>query len=571
MKGAVCAEQALCAVCLFIVLVAIIDHLRGASQRGAWREHRATVALLVVAGAVRLAMPRAFIHANFHGYGLVEAILAFPEPAHYRAEYGQGSFMALGALATALGGGWRSVVLANVLFGTALLSSMALLAHRIAGPFAATATAAAGAMLTPLVRVAASEDAHNVASLLAVVALLAAAPSAAAPSAPSLLRSRVIVILAATLGAVYSRQSWFFLPLIIAGLTFAEWRPPRLAQPRVLSVVAVVVLLLVPRGVSLATTNDQGSVAYLFSALFTGSVPIWLRYHPLFRLDLAPCLLVFGLVGVAWTLRARQSLGIWVAIGAVTAFASSLVVSANPSYGVAYGFRLPLFTLLLPLTGAGCAAMLAAVRRRAPALASSSAIAAILALFLWPAPGLVREARLRDPQDQEYAIIARRAATLPRGATLLFPRAEGREPPSYSVPQSALGDAGVATQLGVLAGPTQSDLFVFEGLSCYAYSLSERTGLLPSRLVEEFVGRRDSKGRTLVDLLWTTESEAFTLFGERPPEGRRQECARAVPPGSTFEEWGRVDVARRRDLPFVYFSETSIGVGVWRAPRAAAP
>jgi hypothetical protein len=542
-----------------------VDHLRRASRGGSWRAHRATVAFLVVAGAVRLAMPRAFLHANFHGYGLVEAILAFPEPAHYRAEFGQGSFMALGAVATALGDGWHSVVLANVLFGTALLSSMALLAHRIAGPLAATATAAAGAALTPLVRVAASEDAHNVASLLAVVGVLAAAPSV-----PALSRSRVIVLLAATLGAVYSRQSWFFLPLIVAGLTFAAWRPPRLAQPRVLLVVAVAVLLLVPRGVSLATTNDSGSVAYLFSGVFSGSVLVWLRYHPLFRVDLA-CVLVLGLAGAAWAVRARQSLGIWVALGAAAAFASSLVVSANPSDGIAYGFRLPLLTLLLPLTGAGCAAMLAAVRRRAPALASSAATAATLALFLWPVPELVREARLRDPQDQEYAIIARHAGALPRGATLLFPRAEGREPPSYSVPASALGDTGVATPFGVPVGATPGDLFVFEGLSCRAYSLSERTGLLPSQLVEQFVARRDSQGRTLVDLLWTTDSEAFAYFGERPPEGRRQECARAVPPGSTFEEWGRVDVARRRDLPFVYFSETSIPVGVWKAPRVDGP
>jgi len=569
MRVALWAEQALCAACLFVVLVAVVDHLRHSVTGLRVRAHRATIALLVVGGAIRFAMPPAFIHANFHGYGLVEAILAFPEPAHYRAEYGQGSFMAMGALASALGGGWRGVVLANVLFGTALLGGMALLAHRIAGPFAATATAAAGATFLPLVRVAASEDAHGVASLLAIVAVLAATPPPL--QGPSLSRSRVVVIVAGTLGALYARQSWFFLPIIIGGLTFAAWRPPRLAEPRVLFVVGVVVLLLVPRAVSLATTNDRGSVAYLSSAIFSRDVLVFLRFHPLFRLDLGPGVLLFGAIGAAWAVHARQRLGVWVAIGAAVAFVSSLVVSANPGYGIAYGFRLPLFSFLLPLTGVGCAATLAEVRRRAPTLASPSVTALGLALFLWPVPALVREARLRDPQDQEYAIIAAHSATLPRGATLLFPKAQGLEPPSYSIPWSAFGDASVDARFDLPAGETPTDLLVFEGLSCYAYSLSEQTGLPPARLTEAFVGRRDGEGRTLVELLWNTDSGAFALFGARAPEGRRQECLRAVPSGSTFEEWGRVRVAQRRDLPFIYFSETSIPVGVWKSSRVAGP
>src|SRR5438132_7281928 len=85
-------------------------------------------ALVALAAAVRLATAPSFVHSDLQGYALIESILDFPAPSTFRADYGQATFLVLGALARLLHAGWRGIAAINCVANVGILIAAAWLA-----------------------------------------------------------------------------------------------------------------------------------------------------------------------------------------------------------------------------------------------------------------------------------------------------------------------------------------------------------------------------------------------------------------------------------------------------------
>ena len=571
----------LCAACLVVLVVVAQRALaRRKVRQGFTRQHWPVfVALPAAALIVRLVFPPAFIHANCHGYGILEAILGFPSPSSYRGSFGQGSFLVLGLVENLFGGGWRTVTVTNSVANVGILVCAGILAYRAKGAFAASAAIAAGVFLPVFVRTAASEDAHNVACLFGMVALVAA----------DTIRRRkrwdVEVLLwfgASTALAFYSRQTMAYWPFV-AGALAASGRPWRSQEKRsrwaCVAPFLLLGLLLLP---GIATTGSAGrdsfSVTLLLFSLFAGfTEPSFLfsPIHPLFRLgESLPVLLLAGIAAVA-VVRRPSATPVALLAGAAIAWLATIGLSMHPGYGVEYGFRLPLFSLLLPIVGIGADE----VRRLAARIGRngrwlSSGVAALLlgGLLLWPVTALRGVAEAADVQNQEYQLIRENLPTLTGPATLHVPVSDNeRAPscaPSVGLLRRFLSEDVLLVHDGENDGgerpSSAGPVYVYNGVHCSTYSLVETVGEDAETLFE---GRSDrartvDSYATVVDWFWSDPDRIFEMFGVRPPTGGRDVCRATVPEGARFDQWGEVIVSRH-ELPHVYYTRPRIPIGVW--------
>ena len=553
------------------LLVCSVEYLR---VEGGPRRHRGALwagSLLLLALAVRLAVPPAFVHSNFHGYGLVVSIDAFPEPAVTRAYFGQTSFVVLGALARLAEDPWRAVVVANVVAAVIGLGLLGWLAARAGGPVAGAAVLALGLLHPGLIRVAASEDAHNVGLLFGALALVGAdaARRAERPAWPLLGLTAAACVL-----AVYGRHTFHIWPVVTLALLLPAGRIRHLLRSRsFLVVLGLAAVACLPRLAELMV-HPKDSASYRALALFSG---LWtdgrfLLRHPFLRLDESALLTPLALLGLisGWHGAAARTVRV-LAVAVAVLVVMTLGFSVHPSYNEEYAFRLPLLGLWLVLAGVGAANAVRWLRARHLSRVTGAwgAAAGVAVLAASPGAGLARILADPDPQQQEVTLVQLHARRLGPGCTAFYPRTAGPYPVSgYRIPMFAFEVAGWRAS-DTLPDEPPPGSYVFQGLGCFAWSLFEIGRFTSiSALLDALEALPAGALADLSADLWDDPAAVAARFGWPPPDGMRPECRRAAERGGTFIPFGEVRVARQQ-LPHVFFTRRRVPVGVWKLPDPA--
>jgi hypothetical protein len=504
------------------------------------------VALLLRCGLVR----PTFIHANFHAGALLDSVLRFPREASHRSQYGQFGFLTLGALAALFGRSFETVCAANQVFGALTLVALGALARRcvdVRGWMAAATTAAVALLHPGLLRVAASEDAHNLALLLGVVALLAMDVHLVTRQRWALVAATCALVL-----MVNTRQTlYLFVPLIYL-LALCRRRARELLQPTFLASTLVVVAASAYRvGATVGDSGDRVTLEALPVVLSTPSlVGMMLRFHPLLDVGrFGPAGTALVAVGLWRCLRragVTRALGLWFLVIFVTTLPFGL-----PTPGVEFGFRMPAFGLAAVVAGVGGAWIFDAVLRRTTKVSAvwTAAAGALGGIALLPVvtPSW-SSVRTVAADFEEYQFIRDVAPSLPRDVVIA--RLPAQEPmPSYSMTESAVAGAGLHYRIVDVQRLTLADfgrpVLFLAGVQCWGYSLAERAGVdvhspgAVAELLRRFgpllLGREP----------WTS--------GPIPPPGPRPECAalmeRASPVGP------RALKHPTQDVPFVIYRE----------------
>lgn len=471
------AEQLFDAALVVAFLVAVLVALRNGRRRGVAphgaRLAVATIALAAGALAARLALTQpTFLHANFRGAPLVDQILVFPQAADSLGHYGQLSFLVLGAWAklaawTKLGApSLETVAAANQTFAAITLGLAGWVTARWTGrAWCAPLVVVVGALQPALVRVAASEDAHNLAVLFGWAALLAMDVYATARD-----RAALAAAVMATALMVLTRQTLYLWAFAVVGMAVARggWAILRRLEMRI---ATALVLLAVAIRVGTTFSGEPTQVvlpAVMFSSF--GMMLDLLRYHPI--LDIARYALLLlplellGIVAIARSSPVRR--GYFVFLGAV--FALTLPFGF-PEPGVECSFRLPVMTLVLVAAGAG-----AEVLFRAGWTGRALLLAAAASPVALPTWGMLRA---RSPQLAEYLYLRDAVRLLPE--RFVFVDILPHEPmPSYRVPDHALrrGHDVWRFELDRISAVDRTGpVFFLAGVQCRAWSAAELAGL----------------------------------------------------------------------------------------------
>jgi hypothetical protein len=553
-------DAAVCYACMLALSVATVRS-RDTVRRGLatpFGHVLATAAAMAL--AVRALAPPAIIHAGLHGYSLLDSIVAWPKVEVYKPGYGHASFVTLGLACRLLGfldDGLRETAMANAAFGTGILLAASLLAFRSAGALAGYATMAAGILHPLFVRTAASEDAHVVACFYGMVALVAADE---ARRAKAFTYTRLLVLVGAGLLAFYGRQSMFFWPVLL-GLVAGWGRFRELAsRSSTWLVLGIVGLAAVPKMLILADGAEEsyGLMLMLTIPLLTPSA---MARHPLFR-PMESGALLLALVGVIPILaKRRDPTLVALAGGAVFAFATSYAMSVQPGYGLEYGFRLPLFSLLLPLAGVGAARIVESVHGFVdglPAIAMAIAPTALFVLCAYPAPALLRVLARPSPLAQEYRLVAAGTRALQGDVPVNI-----RSPVAASelkVPHSAFAPAVQVIEAPV--DPAIRTGYAYQGLGCFCYPIKELVDPAGPTFNARAFKMSISDIRAFSKALWDDPAAAIHQLGGSPPTEMRPECTAAFHRARRFIPWGEVEVGRQEPLDR-YLVQQRIPIGVW--------
>ena len=525
---------------------------------------------LVVAFIVRAWLPPDFIHANLHGYDLLEDVLRFPAPGGYRPTQGQGVPAVAGLLCWLTGGGWRTFTLINSLANVGTVATTAILARRLGGDWAARFVLAMGATFPLLVRVAASEDGHNLACLFASIGLVLA-DSARTETTPRL--GRLVAVGSSLILAVESRQS--LLPWCVVILAVVAQRPVGvwLRRPAVWSAMALSTLALVPKvSFLLADGSDVRQALLLVQSVVLVISPVTWTHHSLFLPETALFLWGGAVLGAWRAWRARDRLGLTLAIAIQFWFLGTIAMSWHPSAGVE-AFRLPLLVLLLPLSGSGMAGLLESAGRRWALNARRVGLLGLSVMVIVTASPiglLVAMAKTREPQTQEYEVISTHASSLPHDATILVSPMPSDGAMHYVPPYSAFGRDYKHVETwpghpGLSSGPR----YFYQGLDCFLHPLTTLLGTDVQRLIARIKALDLTQLLDLHRLIWDDPAGAIALWGGNIPKGMRPECAAIIAEvrGAVFEPWGEVHVSRH-ELPHWFAAQMVIPIGVWRLPEA---
>lgn len=474
-------------------------------------------ALTIVACALALAVrvwlaPPVLLHANFHGAALVDSILEWPAPAAHRAEYGQGSFFVLGALARLFGGGFRTIAWINQVLAVATLALLGVYAARLSGrPRAAWVAVALGALHPGLARVAASEDAHTLATFLGALALIGLDLGGVGSDPGHRGRVPALVLGAsAALLMIWTRQTLYPWALVVVALVLARVKPNERRRPDLLLALGVVVVGLVVRVASTSAHPTDSLTLQMLPIILATNPGVLLDGHPLL---MAPGALLAGAVGLVLLRRERG--GYVLAAGALGLVAITLPF-AMPTTGVVLTFRLPAVAFWIVPAAA--------------ALARSSRSLWLTSLAMLP----ITFAPFGETTagTEEMRVLPALARELPSDAVIVT--LPTREPmPSYHLPRFAL-PPGIDVER---AGETRHDptrpRFFLAGVQCHAWSIVE---LMPGESIATYLDAAMT-GRVL-----------------EVPSGGREECRGHVPSRT-------VSVRAPAEPPFAYFDGSWVPVG----------
>lgn len=557
-------EQFVVASCLLLVIVSAGVRAARLRRTGTLRLRGQPLVfwgLLALGLAARLAVEPALLHTNFHGYGVLENALAFPRAGTFRASYGQTSFFIQGLVSAVTGGSVEALIAIDALANVFIVAVGASLAGRIAGPTARDVTAAAGVLLPLLVRVGASEDAHNLAVAFGMTAFLWADTYRRAGG--STWADGAGIVAAAVLAALGRQSLFLWAPLVLAGAFAGRWRA-LYRRPGVLVAVAAFLGLVAPHLVvmSYEEGDSVSYLAYLIGPLFLLEWTVLLN-HPLFWIEGTWVLLLFLAAYVVMFRLRGDAAEVLLAAWAAVMFLATFAVSAAPLWNDGLYQRLSLFALLLPLAGVGAARAAARLGARfRPAVGN---VAVLLAL-VGPVAGYAALYDEPDPVYAEYRLLRARAPELAPGV-VRFPSYRGREP-SYRIPPGLFEHGPVRAAVAGRPAPALGREYFLEGLACYAWAPEELCHLPASDDWDELRKRVGLEGLSQLPALaaelvrdpigWMARQ------GCELPRGPRPECVEWMTGRSV--RWGEVRVVRQQ-IPVVYYSAEVVPIRVWMVDR----
>jgi len=490
------------------------------------------------------------IHADVVAPELVDCVLQFPAACTTRgASYGQYGFLVLGALTRPFGNDLHALFRAMAIVGALDVALLAVLAARLSGsPYGALVAVAAAGTNPVLMRVAGSEDMHDVALLVGLVALVAMDVFAVTRrSAPLVAAALALCLL------VHTRQT--FLAFLPCAFLLAVARGGRNVPTcrRFWAAALVVVAVLLTR---IAATAASGGLAGQMTAILGQPVllPSILRHHALLdvaRFGLLPAATV---AAVIWACFAGR-----VARATALAFALNFVVTypcGMPSPGVELAQRLPVVafgTLLVAMAGA------ALVTSRTSAAARGAAAAGVaIALTVAPPffPGW-RMLAVQTPIHQEYLAVEAAAAALPPAFALVdVPTTETtmHASPRYAGLLARLGKQVRVVPVDEIAAAPVPRLFL-EDIDCWAYSFHELTGVW-----------NDAPEAGMRQLRWDRVLFDRQPSPLRPPAGLRPECRPFV--GTPIGP-GRVITDPPDDPPFLFYAARAVLIQFHQVPVPA--
>ncbi len=548
-------EQSLLLAAALGLLILALWALRGLSLSAEQRRAATVVAGLCAAvlGLRYAATQPSFIHANLHGSALTESILDFPRRSSTRDTYGQFSFLTLGMIAAAFGRRFEVIAAANQLFSVAALGLLSWLAARLARASAAALwVIAVGGLHVAVVRVGASEDAHNLAMLLGAVALVAADLYAERPRWSTLALMTLALVL-----MIHTRQTLYVLVPFVYLLLSARQSWRILLAPAPLASVALVAAALLWRIIG-TVSQDSERTSFIVMAIITrtpGALAALLRHHPLLDLvRFGPLLPLLLLVGLWVTFRRRGSTRV-MAWAWLACFLISLPTGWHTP-GVELSFRLPSVMLGALLVGVGGAWIFTWAR--------PLWLRVVLLSSVMVTPRLLPEwAELgRESTDfQEYKHLRAQLPLLPRALELERP-ARRASRPSLAPPDTMLRRAGIRVVV-VDAGKPSTGLtrLIIPGIRCWGYGMAELVGF----------GERSPNSVTTDELrAWLPTLFDGILDGVVVVPGERPECQALLQGATPVGAAGQI-VDAPQDIPFVVYGRGPIPLQLYLQPATMQP
>jgi len=502
------------------------------------------VVLFVVSMVVgAFAVQPTLVHADVVAPELVDCVLQSPRPCTTRgAPYGQYGFLVLGTLTRAFGNDLPAVFRAMRIIGALNVALLAVLAGRLSGsPYGALLAVAVSGTNPIFMRVAGSEDIHNVGLFLGLIAFIAMDVFA--------VTRRTVALIAAALTLcllVHTRQTFYLFAPCAFLLGVARAGGSLLTCRRFWGAGVVVATVLATRIVDSAASG--GLVQQMMTILGEPVLlPTILRHHALWdvaRFGPLPLLTVAALIWASFDGRLARATAMTFVVNFIATYPPGM-----PSPGVELAQRLPAFAfgmLLVAMAGAALLEHRVSQPYRAVAALCAAAALAVLPPFFpgWRMLGVV------TPVHREYLAVESTAAGLPEEFTLV------KLPTAEATVGGHARYAGLLERLGkrvrvVPAAETASaprPWIVLEDIECWTYSFRELTG-----------ASDDQPTGRMREFRWD-----LVLFGGqpsplRPPAGPRPECQRymrdATPIGPRHVITDPPD-----DPPFLFYASSSIPI-----------
>ncbi len=483
------------------------------------------------------------VHADVAAPELIDCFLQFPLRCTNRgASYGQYGFWLVGAMSQMLGRDLDAVFASMQIIGALDVALLAMLAYRLSGsPYGALFAVAIAGTNPIFMRVAASEDIHNLGLFLGLVGFIAMDVYAV---------TRRILALAGVVLAlglmVHTRQTFhIFAPCVfLLGLVRGGWG--MLKNPWYWGAGLVVLAMLLQR----ALGGDSGDLIYQMIAVLTEPrlLPDMLRYHALLDVTRFGPLPIVTIAAIVWAFVAGgvvRATAIVFALGFVLTYPPGM-----PSPGVELAQRLGTHAFGMLLCAVGLAAFVES-RFRSTSRAVTGLAMAVALIVLPPFfPGW-RTVDQLTPIHREYLGVEAAAASLPSEFTQIV------LPTFHSNSYGGARYAGLLDRMGKtvhivlvddVEGMPRPWLFL-ENIECWTYSFYEVIG------IEKQVARQ----RREFEYRWD-----HVLFGRqpspvRPPAEVRPQCAPFLRNGTPIgPSYVIADV--EDDPPFLFYASSSVPI-----------
>jgi hypothetical protein len=510
---------------------ALIAGAAGVYARTALRRPQLVATLLGGIAAValaRMALTRySLFHANFHSTAILDAVYAAP----WRSVRHYGVFHSLvyGSVMRLFGPDLRVVSRFNEVVAAITLALGALVARRWTGSgIAAACVVAVGALHPVLMRVAGSEEGHNLEAMLlfTAVAAIEAYREDPRPAALALLGGSLL----AMLDTKQIGMAAFPLLLVLAHGRIVAGRRA------VYGVFGVSALALLFPADTIRAEPGMFRLGLRLSPLF---LTISALSHPLLDLRGAAWLVTpLVVVGVVWAAR-RMEAGRAALLLLFGLLASSFLLAEG--LPVAFTFRLPALLMALVFAGIGlwCAIVrLTRAPERRPVVTGLVLAAVLLSPRALPGWSIVERA---SPTTEEYDFLRQLAPSLPAHATVVqYPWHD----PSAHFPDHLLAGRGEAAE-------AEPPVLFFRGIGCSAFALHDPSFLQMSHLT--FSGEVGTFPLALPDARGgAIRKECADLLADATPIGQGRTIA-------TPSDW---------DSPFAIYSSPSFEVGMFQLAPA---
>jgi hypothetical protein len=539
----------LAVVVVAIALLAVVSCAEAVRERRSTRTMAIATAAVAAIALVRGALTRwSLIHAEFCGTEILDGVFAWPTRSVMH--YGVFHSLVYGGAMRLVAPDLATVAALNELLAAATLVLMAILAWAWTGSRLAGIAVVSVGLLHPVVmRVAGSEEGHNLAVLMGFVALAAVEAYRSTPR-----RTRLVALACAATLMIDTKQIMVASLPCVALLGYL--RAPPGHRRAVLLAVSAALPMFAMRLLDVVHRTYDYSVGQRLQPV---ALAIAVETHPL--LDPRGPIYVFlplFAAGLVWLSRwGREGRAIIACVGWL--FFSTLLLMEGQA--VTMTFRLPVLTLAIVVEGIGAWVLVRAVATRVAGAVAAGGVTAALLLLLAVSPlvepgfGVVREV---SSQTREYDYLRGLALRLPPGVTFVTTRLGQRSP---AFPAHLFSRVGArVTRLSNLsrADFDRGPVLFLHGLECAAYYFQESQppGFDPSK------ARRS----------WQPGIGTFPLFqGVEAPEDPRPVCEQLIRGAAPWEAPQTVPTPRQRESPMTLYGHDMTTLQVFElGPSALA-